>query len=303
MLAVLTAFGAAACSGGKTASVPDKKGGEVVVISPDPTFGPTSDPSSEPVQTPSAEPTSWPTATPEPTATPAPTAAPTPTPKPTATPTPKPTSTPTPKPTATPTPKPTTPSGTADQSVFDDAAFIGNSLFEGFYRFGVITHGKFFTKVGLNVNTVFTAHAEGSSVPVIDELNEGHYGKVILLFGENEIGWPNQAAFYQKYGKLLDAIWERQPGAAIYICGMPPVTKARSDKNENGLTNDNIRAANRKLKELAESRGAHYIGLPSAMYDSNGALPAEASSDGIHLNLKYDRIWADHITLTVMGVI
>ncbi len=190
-----------------------------------------------------------------------------------------------------------------DQSVFDNAVFIGNSIFEGLYRFGIITHGKFFTKVGLNVNSVMTDHADGSTVPVIDELKKGSYDKVIILLGTNELGWPSYPTFIQKYGNLLDAVWQRQPGAKIYICGLPPVTKKTDEKNSNGINNANIRKMNSMLSDLASERGAYYIDVPASLYDDENCLPAEASSDGIHLNLKYDRLWADHITLKVMGAI
>ena len=199
------------------------------------------------------------------------------------------------------TPAPTQASGTEpDQSVFDDAVFIGNSIFEGLYRFGIITHGRFYTKVGLNVNSVMTDHAEGSSVPVIDELNKGEVGKVIILLGTNELGWPS---FIQKYSDLLDAVWQRQPKAKIYVTALPPVTKQTSDTSTVGITNSNIVRMNSMLEELAGRKGAIFIDVPSSLYDESGALPADASSDGIHLNLKYDRLWADHITLRVMGVI
>lgn len=202
------------------------------------------------------------------------------------------------------TPAPTQASGTEpDQSVFDDAVFIGNSIFEGLYRFGIITHGRFYTKVGLNVNSVMTDHAEGSSVPVIDELNKGEVGKVIILLGTNELGWPSFPTFIQKYSDLLDAVWQRQPKAKIYVTALPPVTKQTSDTSTVGITNSNIVRMNSMLEELAGRKGAIFIDVPSSLYDESGALPADASSDGIHLNLKYDRLWADHITLRVMGVI
>ena len=54
------------------------------------------------------------------------------------------------------------------------------------------------------------------------------------------------------------------------------------------------------LKELAIRRGVVFIEVPEELYDEAGALPEDASSDGLHLNLKYDRIWADHICLSVM---
>ncbi|MBQ1893023.1 MAG: hypothetical protein II155_02840 [Clostridia bacterium] len=188
----------------------------------------------------------------------------------------------------------------ADQSVFDDAAFIGNSVFEGFYRFGVITHGKFFTKVGLNVNSVYTDHTDTGTVPIIDEVGQGSYGKVIIQLGQNELAWPNTTAFIQKYSDLIDDIMLRQPGARVFIVALPPVTKAYNDADQTGVNNENITRMNGLLKELAIRRGVVFIEVPEELYDEAGALPEDASSDGLHLNLKYDRIWADHICLSVM---
>ena len=187
-----------------------------------------------------------------------------------------------------------------DQSVFDDAAFIGNSVFEGFYRFGVITHGKFFTKVGLNVNSVYTDHTDTGTVPIIDEVAQGSYGKVIIQLGQNELAWPNITAFIQKYSDLIDDIMLRQPGAKVFIVALPPVTQAYNDADQSGVNNENITRMNGLLRELALRRGVVFIEVPAELYDVNGALPEEASSDGLHLNLKYDRIWADHICLSVM---
>lgn len=206
-------------------------------------------------------------------------------------------------PDVTPTPAPVDPSVEPDQTVFDDAVFIGNSVFEGLYRFGVITHGKFFTKVGLNVNSVMTDHADGSSVPVIDELKNGTYGKVIVLLGTNELGWPSYTTFIQKYSDLIDAIHARQPGAKIYVTALPPVTKKVSETSTTGITNENIVKMNGLLRDLAERKSVYFIDVPAELYDSTSSLPEEASSDGIHLNLKYDRIWADHITRFVMGTV
>lgn len=205
----------------------------------------------------------------------------------------------TPEPTAAPTPVPTE----ADQSVFDDAVFIGNSVFEGLYRFGVITHGKFYTKVGLNVNSVFTASIENSSVPVIDELNTGTYGKVILYFGTNELGWPSLPTFAEKYAGVVEAVRQRQPGCTVYVCGVLPTSKAVDAKNQNGINNTNVRTMNGLLEEMCRETGAVFIEVPASCYDAEGFLPEDASSDGIHLNLNYDRIWAEHICLKVMGII
>ena len=49
------------------------------------------------------------------------------------------------------------------------------------------------------------------------------------------------------------------------------------------------------IEELAADNGVKYINPASALKNSNGVLPDEASSDGIHLNKKYCKIWLTYI--------
>ncbi len=270
-------------------------------MTPAPTAEQAMTPAPTAAQTDTPAPTAAPTNTPEPTAaptnTPKPTAAPTNTPKPTAKPTntPKPTAKPTntPKPTAKPTntPKP----GSGDQSVFDDSAFLGSSVLHGIYAYGIITHGTFLTKIGVNVNTVYTSKLPGSSVPIIDELNGKHYGKIFFNFGTNEAGWPSQSTFISRYGALIDDVHSRVPGAALYVLAITPVTKERSDSATDGINMTNINALNGRIKTMCSEKGVTFIKNPPEFTNSAGYLPSEASSDGIHLNPKYYRIWAAYL--------
>ncbi|MBO4879802.1 MAG: hypothetical protein IK064_02535 [Clostridia bacterium] len=234
---------------------------------------------------------------------------------PTPTPTPVPTPTPAPQ-TGTPTSRPTSSSQTnpphpvyypgmaPDYTVFDTCAFVGNSTFEGLHQYGIITHGKFFTRVGLNVLSVYTQTTSTGHVPIIDELNTGHYDAVILMFGENELGWPDLNVFISKYAQLMRDVWRRQPNCKIFIMGIPPVSERVSNTSTTGVTNENIYRYNAQLQDLAlRTANAYYVSVPEQLMNDNGALPDEASSDGIHLNKTYSRYWADHICLTVMSVL
>ena len=274
-----------------------------------PTEAPTSVPTAEPTQVPTAEPTEVPTEAP----TEVPTEEPTeePTAEPTEAPTAEPDPTPTPAPTAVPTSCPAyTPAPTAvpptspNQSVFDDALFIGNSVLHGLYQFGVITHGDFLTVVGLNVNTIYT-NTDENGTPLIDTITGKGYKKVIINFGINEVGWPSQSTFINRYSQLIDDVRERLPGVTVYIVAITPVTKHYSlgKGQENGITIEHIRATNERIRNMCVQKGARFIETPDSLLDSEGYLPSDASSDGVHMNLKYDRLWADHITLKVMGVI
>ncbi len=210
----------------------------------------------------------------------------------------------TPEPVVTPeiTPEPSPSPMVPDYSAFDDCAFVGNSVFEGLRLYGVIKEGAFFTRVGLNVNTVFTLPASsGTGVPVIDELYNGTYAKVLLLFGENELGWPSYSGFINQYEKIVDAVWARQPNCEIYIVGIPPITAKKSSQGGSEITNENIQRFNAMLLDLATRRSCRYVTVPESMINYDGSLIDEASNDGIHLTVEYSKKWADHICLTVMG--
>lgn len=213
-----------------------------------------------------------------------------------------------PTPTAAPdtTPVPVnTPLPAPDYSVFDNCAFVGNSTFEGLHAYGVITHGKFFTRVGLNIISVYTATTTNGSIPVIEELNTGHYEAVIMMFGENELGWPNINSFLDRYEQFCRDVWAKQPGAKLFITGIPPISAAKSANGAStGVTNENIGIYNAQLADLcARIDNVWFITVPEALMTADGALPAEASGDGLHLNMTYSRYWADHICQSVMAVL
>ena len=50
-----------------------------------------------------------------------------------------------------------------------------------------------------------------------------------------------------------------------------------------------------KIKQLAADENVHYIAPAEALKNSEGALPAEAASDGVHMNKKYCKIWLDYL--------
>ena len=97
---------------------------------------------------------------------------------------------------------------------------------EDLYTYGGAGNADFYYRVGLTVRTVFTKPTAKGSVPVIDELKGKSYGKVLLMFGENELGWSAGSAFVTDYGKVIDAVRQRQPDATIYVQSIFPVTKA-----------------------------------------------------------------------------
>lgn len=197
-----------------------------------------------------------------------------------------------------PTELATNSSGEIDLSCFDSTAFIGNSRFISFKNYGLAKN--VYSVVGLNVDTVFTKSVSGSSVTVINELNGKKFDKIVLMFGDNECGWPNQNIFIEKYSKVIDAVRERNPRAVIYLHAILPVSAEASAENNFGCNNQTINSMNEKIKQLAADEGVNYIEQPSCLKNSDGALLSEAASDGIHLNKKYSKIWLEHLARTII---
>lgn len=193
--------------------------------------------------------------------------------------------TPTPVPTNTPIPKDA--SGIA-QDFFKKSAFVGNSFIDGMVIYDLVDGADYFSKIGLNVKTATTESTENGSVPVIEELNSTKvYEKIFMMFGENEVGWPNSETFVSQYKTLVKKAKQYQPEAKIYLLSITPITQEESDKEIDGTTNDNIRKFNKLIKRVAQEEDVTYCDIYSAVVNSDGALPKDAASDGIHFGNEY----------------
>lgn len=211
------------------------------------------------------------------------------TPAQTAEPTPAPT--PTPVPTPTPTPEPTpVPYGLVgeaervDDEWFDDAAFLGNSLVEGFRMFSGLTNCDFYCATSLAVT---------GAGPLIDDMAQHEYGKIYILLGINEIGYEPDY-FKELYGDMLDTIAENHPDADIYIMAVTPVTEKKS--NSGGyFTMERVTAYNEKLLELAEEKGCWFVDLVEALAGEDGYLPEDVTTDGVHFAASHYSVWLEYL--------
>lgn len=181
-----------------------------------------------------------------------------------------------------------------DNTNFEDSVFIGNSLVETLGCYGIIDNADFYGRVNLTVKTIFTKSTANGTVPVIDELKKKQYKKVFIMLGMNELGWLTKS-FTDAYGKVVDAVKERQPKAQIYIQSILPVSAAVSARNKDNTNNARIDEYNLLLKELAQQKNVKYIDPASALKNSAGCLPDEAAADGQHPNKRYCEIWADYL--------
>lgn len=191
-----------------------------------------------------------------------------------------------------------TPAPVGDE-YFADAIFIGNSRTEGFLMYSGVKPLRGYAELGLTVNTVFTdlaTHIDGQYMPIMEAVRrQPDFGKVYIMLGMNELGWAYQQPYVDGYSKIIDTVREANPEAIIYVQSILPVTEVKSAEDEY-INNPRINEYNERLRAMCEEKDVTFLNVAEALMDEEtGALPAEASLDGVHLQKEYCQIWYEYL--------
>lgn len=192
-----------------------------------------------------------------------------------------------------------------ERSYLEDAVFIGDSRTEGFILYNGLSETTAYTHKGLMVDTVFTSQAvtlDGQKYTVMDALAKTNFSKVYIMLGINETGWAYSNLFIEKYGEIIDKIREINPDALIYVQSILPVSNEVSSSHDY-LKNSKIDEYNNLIRQMAEEKQVYYLDVASAVAGSDGALPADAATDGIHLKKEYCQTWLDYLLAHTAGSI
>lgn len=185
----------------------------------------------------------------------------------------------------------------ADDDFFSDAAFMGNSLMEGFKTFSGLGVCDYYTATSMNVVTATSKKCisldNGTTGTMVDGLTQKPYGKIYILLGINEIGYDIDS-FSQMYAEMLDTIIAAQPDCDIYIMSLTPVSQEKS--NSSDLFNmEHITKFNERLYSIAKEKQCYYIDLVSALSGEDGYLPASETSDGVHFSSTMYSKWLNYL--------
>lgn len=184
-----------------------------------------------------------------------------------------------------------------EQNDFSAAVFLGDSRTEGLSLYGGLKEATFFTQKGMTVDSIYTKPAIATSagkLTVMQALKQQPFEQVFIMLGVNELGYVYSDIFISRYEKIIDGIREINPRAKIYIQAILPVTKARSQKDA-VFNNNRIQEYNALLREMSQRKEVTYLETDQAVADAEGCLPAEASTDGVHLTAEYYKKWGDYL--------
>lgn len=177
---------------------------------------------------------------------------------------------------------------------FADTLFVGDSRTQGLLEYGNIEGATFFCAVSMNLYKLFDSDIEVPGMGTVglnDVLSAREYGKIYIMLGLNEMGYPFDG-LVSKYREVLSEICQAQPNAAIYI---QSVMHVGTDVNSSAEyeNNTNINRLNEELAGMADGAQVFYMDINPVFDDENGCLNAEYTRDGIHLIARYYPMWVD----------
>jgi lysophospholipase L1-like esterase len=134
----------------------------------------------------------------------------------------------------------------------------------------------------------------GKKISVMEALKKTSFSKVYIMLGINETGWPYSNLFIQKYGEIIDEIKNINPEAIIYVQSILPVSQKVSSSHSY-VKNTKISEYNLLIQQMAEEKEIYYINSAESVATTDGYLPEEAASDGIHLKKDYCYKWLEYL--------
>lgn len=191
-----------------------------------------------------------------------------------------------------------------EDSWFDGSAVIGHSLMEGFEAFaGVDADIHFFTNTGLSADgasdySQFNLPGGGTGT-LADGLRQKDFSKVYIMLGVNEITISGDR-LKENMAAVIRIVRDNQPeGIPIYVLNLTPTTEKRSEESD--FNQSNVKRLNEALAELCEEQECYLVDLWSCFAGEDGYLPAEKSTDGVHLKAPQYRVMADYILSHTVG--
>ncbi len=193
-------------------------------------------------------------------------------------------------------------SATADMN---DALFIGDSRSVGLMEYAPIDGADYYVTVGMSVYNIYDKPADVpgiGKVTLIDLLNSHSYGKIYIMLGINEVGYPFGSTV-KEYSALIDLIKTYQPDAVVFVQANLHVSQSRHNTDK-VVNNTNINELNSRLSALADNESIFYIDANPIFDDDAGALAGVCTGDGTHLYAKYYAQWSEWIisqTAMILG--
>lgn len=166
-----------------------------------------------------------------------------------------------------------------------DVAFFGDS----------ITYGGDWAQYFPEISVINLGYAGDNLIGMqsrVKQLVSANPEKVFIMAGINGLKHYGIDNTVKYYNQLINEISAELPDTKIYIQSLLPIAVEKEDSYG---SNEMIVECNDSLEKLAAEQGMVYIDL-WALYQLDGTINSEYTSDGIHLREDAYTLWVSEIT-------
>ena len=187
-----------------------------------------------------------------------------------------------------------------DNSYFNDAVFVGDSLTEQFRMYSGIDRGIFCARVGASFYNI-EKNTTQDGTDIYSVIKNYPMNKMYIMLGINqELNGEFLPRYINSYSAFIDTVRESHPDIVIYIQSVLPLDYERSQKFN--ISNADIAEANKALNKLAIDKNCFYVALDEIVCDEYGNLKDGISADGMHLNADYCVKWLDYLKTHTVNI-
>jgi hexosaminidase len=106
--------------------------------------------------------------------------------------------------------------------------------------------------------------------------------KIFLLVGVNDLFFGKKTSEIEAdYRAIVQRTRSESPDSELFLMSVLPVNNKVRDV---GLTNDQVRALNERIRQIAKDYALPYLDLNTPLSDADGNLAAKFTDDGLHMN-------------------
>ena len=203
-----------------------------------------------------------------------------------------------------------------DDSYFNDAVFIGDSISYGFELYvtekhangeTVLGEAQFLTSGSLSYgNSLWDVSDEsvhptynGEKMKLEDAIAQIKPGKIFILLGTNDVALYGVEQTIANADTEISRMLEVFPGAEIFIMSTTPKYSPAESDVDGALNNADIDALNVAMRQFAVEKGYNFMNIAPLFKDETGGLAADYCSDkegmGIHFTSAAYDIWLDFL--------
>lgn len=203
-----------------------------------------------------------------------------------------------------------------DDSYFNDAVFIGDSISYGFELYvtekrangeTVLGEAQFLTSGSLSYgNSLWDVSDEsvhptynGVKMKLEDAIAQIKPGKIYILLGTNDVALYGVEQTIANADTEISRMLEASPGAEIFIMSTTPKYSPAESDVDGALNNADIDALNVAMRNFAVEKGYNFMNIAPLFKDETGGLAADYCSDkegmGIHFTSAAYDIWLNFL--------